>query len=689
MADSSTSKVFISYSHDDESYLDRLQKHLRPHVRSGALPVWVDRQIKAGDEWKKEIETALDAAQIAILLVSVSFLASDFVAEEELPKLLKGAEERGVVILQVILTPCLSSLRRSSLYKYQAINDPSQPLSLMPEGERDVIWDRLVERVLEALNTQQARPLSPPRQKEPSLPVSPSRLSQSKVLLTEEGEQYRIAGRFYEARDCYEQALEQDARYLPALRGRALVLLHISPMDALAAANEIIEYYPENVTTYYTKGQILKDMGRQEEAVDVFNQAIALDGHYGEAHAAKVQVLADQGKYAEAAAALERALDQNPKDVAIQQALQSLNRHLPLGTLLCTLKGHTDWVESVAWSKKGHLASAGSDNTVRLWDVASGQSLATLEGHSNYVREVAWSPDGRFLASAGDDWTVRVWDITGSQPPRILVCHTGAVWGIAWSPDGRRLASVGDDWALRLWDATDCRCISVFPGHTDRVLMVAWSPDGRYLASASWDQTVRLWPAAGGRRAILDKHTDKVLAVAWSPDCRRLASASTDKTVRIWDVERYSLLATLRGHTNSVVKVAWSRDGRLASASHDGTIRIWDATKGRRLVTLTGHSGSVLSVAWSPDGRRIASSGNDGTVRLWDAVSGQLLATLKDKDEHLPAEDAADAAENVPAEDEEERPKNVLTVAWSPIGYRLASAGEDGSVRVWWVGDGL
>jgi hypothetical protein len=153
------SQVFISYSHKDAAYLERLQEHLKPDVRDGNIALWVDTQLKAGDEWKKEIEAALDAAQFAILLVSVSFLASDFVAKEELPKLLLAAEERGVVIVPVILTPC--SFPRSVLKKYQTINEPSKPLSLMPEAERDVIWNRLVERVLEALEAQQARPPKP------------------------------------------------------------------------------------------------------------------------------------------------------------------------------------------------------------------------------------------------------------------------------------------------------------------------------------------------------------------------------------------------------------------------------------------------------------------------------------------------------------------------------------------------
>src|ERR1051326_6440899 len=108
-----TSKVFISYSHQDKDCLERLQAHLRPSVRAGSIPLWTDRSLKPGDRWKEVIEQALTTTQVAILLVSVGFLASDFVAEEVLPKLLTAAEERGARILPVVLTPC--SFRRSTL----------------------------------------------------------------------------------------------------------------------------------------------------------------------------------------------------------------------------------------------------------------------------------------------------------------------------------------------------------------------------------------------------------------------------------------------------------------------------------------------------------------------------------------------------------------------------------------------
>jgi len=99
-------QIFVSYSHADSDHLQRLKIHLRPFERQSLVDVWSDTKINAGQLWKKEIEDALGRAAVAILLVSADFLASDFVATDELPPLLKAAEEEGVKILPVILKPC-------------------------------------------------------------------------------------------------------------------------------------------------------------------------------------------------------------------------------------------------------------------------------------------------------------------------------------------------------------------------------------------------------------------------------------------------------------------------------------------------------------------------------------------------------------------------------------------------------
>ena len=85
-------RLFISYSHHDAKWLERLQVHLKPIVREGSIDVWSDLRIRPGSQWRNEVNDALDAANIAILLVSADFMNSDFIAEVELPKLLSTAK---------------------------------------------------------------------------------------------------------------------------------------------------------------------------------------------------------------------------------------------------------------------------------------------------------------------------------------------------------------------------------------------------------------------------------------------------------------------------------------------------------------------------------------------------------------------------------------------------------------------
>ena len=98
--------VSISYSHNDQEYLDRLLVHLKPLERDGLIDLWVDTKLRAGDRWKTEIEKALQKATVAVLLVSADFLSSDFIIDNELPPLLRNAEERGTRIIPLIIKPC-------------------------------------------------------------------------------------------------------------------------------------------------------------------------------------------------------------------------------------------------------------------------------------------------------------------------------------------------------------------------------------------------------------------------------------------------------------------------------------------------------------------------------------------------------------------------------------------------------
>jgi hypothetical protein len=123
---STRTEVFISYSHADQDWLDRLKRHLKPLVREGSLDCWDEPDIRPGDDWKREIRNALDTARVAVLRISADFFASDFIDEIELPPLLEAAKAKGVRILPVILSAARFA-RNPALARFQMVN-PSDRL---------------------------------------------------------------------------------------------------------------------------------------------------------------------------------------------------------------------------------------------------------------------------------------------------------------------------------------------------------------------------------------------------------------------------------------------------------------------------------------------------------------------------------------------------------------------------------
>lgn len=146
-------KIFVSYSHFDKEFLVDLKRHFKPFLKK--VDFWDDTKITPGQKWKQEISKAISETKVAILLISTDFLGSDFIASNELPPLLKAAEESGAVILPVILKPVLFE-EFDELNQYQAFNAPSNPIIKMESTEKEDLWVNLVRQTLKILKNENA-----------------------------------------------------------------------------------------------------------------------------------------------------------------------------------------------------------------------------------------------------------------------------------------------------------------------------------------------------------------------------------------------------------------------------------------------------------------------------------------------------------------------------------------------------
>lgn len=155
-------RVFISYSHKDREWLDRLLVHLRPLEREKKIDVWVDTKITPGVKWRTEILAAIDSAQVAVLLVSANFLASDFIVTAELPPLLRAAEEDGAKIFPLLLSPSRFA-RTASLKEFQAVNGSLLPPISLPKDQQEEILDSLAAEIESIISEKsvQAPPVPP------------------------------------------------------------------------------------------------------------------------------------------------------------------------------------------------------------------------------------------------------------------------------------------------------------------------------------------------------------------------------------------------------------------------------------------------------------------------------------------------------------------------------------------------
>ncbi len=284
----------------------------------------------------------------------------------------------------------------------------------------------------------------------------------------------------------------------------------------------------------------------------------------------------------------------------------------------------------VAFSPDGEIIACNDrQGVIQLWNPDTGENIRTLKGHRNWtgILSIAFSPDGNTIASGGQDDTIVMWEVKTGTLKYKLTEHTNAVYSLTFTPDSKTLVSGSQDDTLRLWDVQTGNPIRTLIGHKEQVYEVAISPHGNIIASCSYDKTIRLWNANTGDeiRTISDNFST-VRAVAFSPDGNTIASGGYESEIHLWDVNTGTKTRTLTTHLNVSNTVVFSpTENTIACGSLKGTIRLWDADTGKFKREFIGHTRYIRTLAYSADGTILASGSSDDTIRLWDVATGNPL----------------------------------------------------------------
>jgi WD40 repeat protein len=689
--------VFISYSHQDIEFVDRLQVTLK----SRGIDAFVDReQVQKGEEWWARIKQLITEADTIVFALSPGSLDSKVCKDE-----VEFAERLNKRFVPIVVRDLQGRTALAALARLNYIFFISNPTAGASDG-----FDMAVDDLVRALETnipwiREHTRLGALAQrwegrKRPNeLLLRGAEISAAETWLTTRPE------RAPDPTDSHRALITLSRR--AATRRQRLTLAGSLGATVVAFGLAGLAYWQRGVAFEQRKAaeaQALIAFGArklaEEQRTSAEEQRQLAEEQRDTAERRRVGVLAAlamserlQGNFDTAmrlavhAVRLASALDKDGTEIS-RPSIALANAVFESNTRLALI-GHEASVNCAAFSPDGkRIVTASDDKTVRIWDTATGKEIIVLRGHDASVNSAAFSPDGKRIVTASDDKTARIWDAATGKEIIVLRGHEASVNSAAFSPEGRRVVTSArgaptedSDSNVRIWDATTGQQIKVLDGGEGDVAFATFTLDGkRVLAGESL--AVRIWDAATGRQLALvpmERHIAPSTTAAWKnlnhvsiPDgieqglVRSLALSPDGKRfVIVQDIAivgdaTFRRQTVLHGHDDAATSAAFSPDGkRIVTASDDKTARIWDAATGKEIIVLRGHKASVRSAAFSPDGKRIVTASADNIARIWDTATESKNIVLR-------------GHQGI-----------VWSAAFSPDGQRIVTASDDKTARIW------
>jgi WD40 repeat protein/DNA replication protein DnaC len=291
------------------------------------------------------------------------------------------------------------------------------------------------------------------------------------------------------------------------------------------------------------------------------------------------------------------------------------------------------YVRSVAWNNTGSKFVSGSeDMMVDIWDVATGSLLITLKGHTDSVDTVAFSHNGLKILSGSEDKTIKMWDAMTGNELKTLEGHSNRVLSVAWKHDDSKIISGSDDRSVKIWDGELINSIDI----ENFAVSVGWCRKNDSIVLATGDGEIQIWEETSGK-LLHSLSLNRYALSDWNYDQSQFVS-SEGNTCRIWN---NSSERSNKDNEEPGFFVSWNSDETMILTSSDRKASIWDVTTGNFINDFkTGTD--VASVVWNHDETKLlvinyyergstTHSAGSGDIQVWDVKTSELVKTIPGK----------------------------------------------------------